>query len=128
MRLTDFSGISRECDEISWDPANSNPFLTLDFCVNFIPGKSVSASFQKIIFKIFWGIIPPDPPKTGLKNFSRRCAAQTFLPKNLTLNSYNKLANIYCNHFSTILYIISDNSLITLMKSGITTKYWLVKI
>ena len=35
---------------------------------------------------------------------------------------------MYCNRFSTILYIISDNSLITLMKSGMTTKYWFVKI
>ena len=35
---------------------------------------------------------------------------------------------MYCNSFSTILYIISDNSLITLMKSGMTTKYWFVKI
>ena len=53
MRLTDFLGVSRECDEISWDPAKSNQFLTLDFFVNFIPGKSVSDSFQNIIFKIF---------------------------------------------------------------------------
>ena len=64
----------------------------------------------------------------GLKNFSRRCAVPTFLARNLTLNYYNKLANMYCNRFSTILYIISDNSLITLMKSGMTTKYWFVKI
>ena len=35
---------------------------------------------------------------------------------------------MYCNRFSTILYIISDNSLITLMKSGMTTRYWFVKI
>ena len=35
---------------------------------------------------------------------------------------------MYCNRFSTILYIISDNSLITLMKSGMTTKYSFVKI
>ena len=35
---------------------------------------------------------------------------------------------MYCNRFSTILYIISDNSLITLTKSGMTTKYWFVKI
>ena len=34
---------------------------------------------------------------------------------------------MYCNRFSTILYIISDNSLITLMKSGMTTKYWFFK-
>ena len=129
MRLTDFLGVSRECDEISWDPAKSNQFLTLDFFVNFIPRKSVSDSFQNIIFKIFWGSMPPDPPRTGLKNFSRRWADRTFLPRNLTLNFYNKLANIYCNRFSTIfIYIISDNSLITLMKSGITTKYWFVKI
>ena len=107
---------------------NLTNFSLRTFFVNFIPGKSVSASFQNIIFKIFWLSMPPDPPRTGLKNFSRRCAAQTFLPRNLTLNSYNKLANIYCNRFSTILYIISDNSLITLMKSGITTKYWFVKI
>ena len=35
---------------------------------------------------------------------------------------------MYCNRFSTILHIISDNSLITLMKSGMTRKYWFVKI
>ena len=34
---------------------------------------------------------------------------------------------MYYNCFSTILYIISDNSLITLMKSGMTKKYWFVK-
>ena len=31
VRLTDFLVVSRECDEISWDPAKSNQFLTLDF-------------------------------------------------------------------------------------------------
>ena len=107
---------------------NITNFSLWTFFVNFIPGKSVSDSFQNIIFKIFWGTMPPDPPRTGLKNFSRRWAARTFLPRNLTLNSYNKLANIYCNRFSIIfIYIISDNSLITLMKSGITMKYWFVK-
>ena len=75
VRLTDFRVVSRECDEISWDPAKSNQFLTLDFFVNFIPGKAISASFGNIIFKIFWGTMPPDPPRTGLKNFSRCCAA-----------------------------------------------------
>ena len=79
MRLTDFSVVPRECDEISWDPAKSNQSHTLDISVNFIPGKSISASFENIIFKIFWGSMPPDSPRTGLKNFSRRCAAPTFV-------------------------------------------------
>ena len=34
---------------------------------------------------------------------------------------------MYCNRFSTILYIISDNSLITLMKSGMTKKILVCK-
>ena len=79
VRLTDFWVVSQACDEISWDLAkSSNQFLTLDFFVNFIPGKSISASFENIIFKLFWGSMPPDPPRTGLKTFSRRCAARTF--------------------------------------------------
>ena len=70
----------------------------------------------KTLFSKFSGGAFPQTPWNGLKNFSRRCAAPTFLARNLTLNYYNKLANMYCNRFSTILYIISDNSLITLMK------------
>ena len=128
MRLTDFWGVSRECDEISWDPAKSNQFLTLDFFCKFYSRKVSFSQFSKHYFQNFLGSMPADPPRTGLKSFYRRCAARTFLPRNLTLNSYNKLANIYCNRFSTILYIISDNSLITLMKSGITTKYWFAQI
>ena len=46
-----------------------------------------------------------------------------FLARNLTVNYYNKLATMHRNRFSAILYIISQNSLITLVKSGITTKY-----
>ena len=42
---------------------------------NFMPGKPVSANLEGLIFKIFWGSMPPDPLK-GLKNFSHRCAAQ----------------------------------------------------
>ena len=83
MRLTDFLVVPRECDEISWDPAKSNQFHTLDISVNFIPGKSISASFENIIFKIFWGGggggHAPRPPRTGIKNFSRRCTARTFV-------------------------------------------------
>ena len=105
MRLTDFLGVSRECDEISWDPAKSNQFLTLDFFVNFIAGKSVSASFQNIICQNFLGEHAPRPPRTGLNNFSRRCAARTFLPRNLTLNSYNKLANTVFQLFYTSFLI-----------------------
>ena len=52
---------------------------------------------------------------------------ENFLARNLTLNYYNKLATINCNRFSTILYIISHSSLITLIKSDITTKYLFVK-
>ena len=91
MRLTDFLVVPRKCDEISWDPAKSNQFHTLDISVNFIPGKSISASFENIIFKIFWGSMLPDPPRTGLKTFSRRCAARTFVSQ----ESHNKLANMY---------------------------------
>ena len=57
------------CVEISWDPAKSNQFLTLNFFVNVIPAKSISASFENIIFKIFWN---------GLKILSRCCTAPTF--------------------------------------------------
>ena len=57
----------------------------------------------------------------------RQSADRTFLARNLTLNYHNKFVTVDCNHFSTILYIISHNSLIILMKSGITTKYWFVK-
>ena len=53
VRLKDFWVVSRACDEISWDPAKSNQFLALVFFLNFIPGKSISASFENIIFKIF---------------------------------------------------------------------------
>ena len=128
MRLTDFWVVSRACVEISSDPAKSNQFLTLNFFVNVIPGKSISASFENIIFKIFWGSIPQDPPRMVQKIFRAAARLQLFLARNLTLNYYNKLANMYCNRFSSILYIVSDNSLITLMKSGMTTKYWFVKI
>ena len=110
MKLTDFWVVSRECDEISRDPAKSNQFLTLDFFVNFIPGKEISASFENWSEEIFLAA----------------ARLEHFLARNLTLNYYNK-ANMYCNRFSTILYIISDNCL-SLMKSGITTKYWFVKI
>ena len=51
------------------DPAKSNQVLTLNgnsccfygFLVNFVPGKSVSANLENVIFKIFWGSMPPDP-------------------------------------------------------------------
>ena len=52
---------------------------------------------------------------------------KNFLAGNLTLDYYNKLATMHCNRFSTILYIICYNSLITLMKSGISKKYQFVK-
>ena len=52
VRLTDFWVVSQACDEISWDPPKSYQFLTLVFFVNFIPGKSISASCEIIIFKI----------------------------------------------------------------------------
>ena len=48
MRLTDFRVVSRACVEISWDPAKSNQFLTLNFFVNVIPEKSISANFENI--------------------------------------------------------------------------------
>ena len=115
----DFWVVSRACVEISWDPAKSNQFLTLNFFVNVIPGKSISASFENIIFQT--------PLEWSWKIF-RAERLQLFLARNLTLNYYNNLANMYCNRFSTILFIISDNSLITLMKSGMTTKYWFVKM
>ena len=107
---------------------NLTNFSLWTFFVNFFSRKVSFSQFSKHYFQNFLGEHAPRPPRTGLNNFSRRCAARTFLPRNLTLNSYNKLANIYCNRFSTISYIISDNSLITLMKSGITTKYWFVKL
>ena len=90
------------------------------------------SQFQPVLKTLFskfsGGAFPQTPLEWSLKSFSRRCAAPTFLARNLTLNYYNELANMYCNLFSTILYIISDNSLITLMKSGMTAKYWFVKI
>ena len=95
VRLTDFLVVPRECDEISWDPAKSNQFHTLDISVNFIPGKSISTSFENIIFKIFWGSMPPDPPRTGQKIFLAAARLQLFLARNLTLNYCNKLANMY---------------------------------
>ena len=86
VRLTDFWVVSRAYDGISWDLAkSSNQFLTLDLFVNFISGRSISASFENIIFKIFWGSMPLDPPETGLKNFSRRCAARIFSEPGISL-------------------------------------------
>ena len=81
--------------KFSWDPAKSNQFHTLDISVNFIPGNSISASFENIIFKIFWRSMPPDPPRTGLKIFLAAARLELLLARNLTLNYYNKLANIY---------------------------------
>ena len=63
--------------------------------VNFIPGKSISASFENIIFKIFWGSMPPDPRRTGQKIFLPAARLELLLARNLTLNYYNKLANKY---------------------------------
>ena len=40
----------------------------MDFFVNFIPGKSVSVNLENI-FKIFWGSMPPDPPRIARKIF-----------------------------------------------------------
>ena len=54
---------------------------------------------------------------------SQNLATEFFLAGDLTSDYYNKLATMHCNRFSTILYVISHNSLITLMKTGITTKY-----
>ena len=53
--------------------------------------------------------------------------AQKVQISNLTVNYYHNFATMYCDRFSTILCISYHNNLITLMKSGITTKYWFVK-
>ena len=106
------------------DPAKSSQILTLDFFVNFILGKSISASFKNVIFKIFWGSMP----ELAQKNFLAAGRLENLQAKNLTFNYYNKLATMHCNRFSTILYIIFHNNLITLMNNGITTKYWFVKV
>ena len=106
------------------DPAKSNQFLTWDFFVNFIPGKSISGSFKNVIFKNFCGSMPPDLPWNWPKNiFTPLCGFKIFSAWNLTISYYNNLETMHCNCFSTILYIISHNNLITLMKSGMTTKY-----
>ena len=77
VRLTDFRAVSQACGKISWTQPNLTKFslqtailaVFMDFFVNFIPGKSVSANLENVIFKILWGSIPPDPPRIGLKKF-----------------------------------------------------------
>ena len=106
---------------------NLTNFSLWTFCKCY--SRKVNFSqFWKHYFQNFLGSIPPDPLEWSKKNFFTPLPGSNFLAKNLTLNYYNKLANMYCNRFSTILYIISDNSPIALMKSGMTTKYWFVKI
>ena len=87
--------------------------------------------FQPVLKTLFskfsGGAFPQTPPEWSII-FCAAARLQLFLARNLTLNYYKKLANMYRNRFLTILYIISDDSLITLMKSGMTTKYWFVKI
>ena len=49
----------------------------MDVFVNFIPGKSVSANLEKVIFKIFWGSISPSP-RIGLKKFLATARLEKF--------------------------------------------------
>ena len=60
--------------------------------------------------------MPPDPLKLVQNIFLAAARLELLLARNLTLNYCNKFANMYCYRFSTILYIISDNSLKTLIK------------
>ena len=81
VRLTDFWVVSRACDDISWDLAkSSNQFLTLDFFCKFYSRKVNFSQFLKHYFQTFLGEHAPRPPRTGLKNFSRLCAARIFKP------------------------------------------------
>ena len=57
----------------------------------------------KTLFSKFSGGAFPQTPYNGLKIFRDTARLQLFFARNLTLNYYNKLANMYLNRFSTIL-------------------------
>ena len=74
------------------------------------------SQFQPVLKTLFskfsGGAFPQTPLEWSKKFFAPLRGSNFFLARNFTLNYYNNLANMYCNRFSIILYIISDNSLI----------------
>ena len=60
-----------------------------------MPGASISANLGGIIFKIFWGSMPPDPPRRPNNFFCRFAPQKNFLGANLTPANSRKLTTMH---------------------------------